>query len=73
MNAKQFQEECNSKITGWLWDDSFATDYQHSITLTIKEMRFIENVLRNAEGKERGSVQEWDLMAIEKDDERLAK
>jgi hypothetical protein len=50
MTSKQFEDECHSKISSWLWDDNFNQDYQESITLTIAEMRFIANILRKRDG-----------------------
>ena len=57
--AAEFEAGCNNQITGWLWDESYRLDYQEPVSLTIREMRYIANVLRAAQGLPPGGVQEW--------------
>lgn len=59
LSAADFEAGCNNQITGWLWDESYSLDYQESVSLTIREMRYIANVLRAAQGLPPGVVREW--------------
>lgn len=49
MTAKDFKEECNSKLTSDIFDKDWNPDYQESISLTIQEMRDIYRALKLVE------------------------
>lgn len=51
MSSKEFEEECSNKIGGWLWDETFAEGYSYPITLSVREMRSIANLIRRTESK----------------------
>lgn len=51
MTLKQFEEEC-CLIGGWLWDETWSEHYNAEVTLTIAEMRFIANMMREKEGRD---------------------
>jgi hypothetical protein len=50
VSVEEWEDACSYVITGCLWDGAFAADYQESVTLSIREMRYIANVLRAAQG-----------------------
>jgi len=52
MTAKDFEEECQRNVLGWLWDETFNQTYTETISLSIQEMRNICNDLRRKDGYE---------------------
>ncbi len=56
ITSAEFEQECQSRILGHLWEDSFNETYSEPITLTIFEMRQIANLLRASEGLNAGVV-----------------
>lgn len=73
LSVADFEAGCNNQITGWLWDESYSLDYQEPVSLTIREMRYIANVLRAAQGLPPGVVQEWNEDAANDPDQRPAR
>lgn len=59
LTAADFESGCGNQISGWLWDSSYSEEYDEPITLTVREMRYIANVLRAAQGLKPGVVQPW--------------
>lgn len=60
MKSKVFETACSIAISGWLWDESFNTDYSEYVSLSVAEMRYIANVLREKEGLTQEKPQPWD-------------
>jgi len=51
MKAKDFENECQEKLTYDIWKPSWSPNYTIPISLSIDEMRDISNALRLAEGR----------------------
>lgn len=56
ITAAEFEQECQGRIMGNLWENSFNEDYQEGVVLTVSEMRQIANLLRAKEGLDEGVV-----------------
>lgn len=63
MKSKDFEEE-SAVIGGWLWDETWSEDYNVEITLTISELRFIANLMREKEGREIMQPVAWSEAAV---------
>lgn len=63
MKSKELEDE-SATIGGWLWDETWSEDYNVEITLTISELRFIANMMREKEGREIMQPVAWSKEAV---------
>ncbi len=59
ISSEAFEHECETKIGGKLFEDSFNPIYQESVTFTVREMRYIANALRKCENLKPKQVTAW--------------